>query len=1207
MRRALRRTNGLAIMLGMSSGSRSGAGKRRLPLSATELSGFFECEHSTWLNLGVLRGERERPGRNELERWMLEYRGRAHEQRLLDAYRRQGLQILELSPAPPSDEAALARAAAETLAGLEGGVDLVYQGTLRHGDWSGRPDFLKKVSGQSRFGDFHYEVVDAKLARHAQARGILQLCVYTEQLGVLQQRLPDRFWIAIGGSLSVSDISGSDETQETRTPIECRTLDYLAYYRQARARFERFVTEAELAEPYPEPVEHCDICQWWKHCETRCRADDHVSLVAGSTRRQRERLARAGVTTAAELARLEPERSIPGIDAAPLTRLREQARLQVAARGTGHSSYELLPDPERGAGLERLPLPTPGDLFLDLEGDAYALGEGLEYLFGLLELGEPSLDWSRRTAPGAPRYHAYWSQTRAEEKRAFEAVMRRIERGLAEFPGLHVFHFGQREVDALRRLSCRHASSEEQVDRLLRGHVLVDLHAVVRQSLRASVESYTLKQLEALYGFARATEPRRAALSMQRYGFWLETGEALSDLEEERAVLERYNAEDCKSAWQLRDWLEERRREFERTTGRVLARLEAPGQDAPEAKKERSAEAEAVVEELQLGLPIDAAEDSDEQRARRVLSHLVGWHWREQKSAWWEYFRAKELPPTERLEDRQVLGGLSEPELLRSVDRSHVYRYRFPEQEHAIRRGRPQDPDTDKDVQVVEIGAAHVDVKRGKTSKQPHPRALAPGKPLNTSSQEQSVLAIAQSVARRGWSSPEFPSARALLTRCPPTCGQLTGAALLAPTEDTVQGVVRLALALESGVLAVQGPPGSGKTHRAAAAIVALIRAGKRVGVTANSHPVITDLLRKCCQFAQSDGTPIAAHHIDDADTSGEEGPGVPSPATPFSEHRDYALVLAGLQQGSLQLVGATSFAWSREEYRASLDVLVVDEAAQISLANVIAVSAAAPRLILFGDPAQLEQPQRGVHPLGAGVSALEYLLGDALTMPPALGVFLAETRRLHPDVCEFTSRVFYEGRLQPLPGLELQRIVQEASSVAAANADAELAALTGSGLRFVPVLHRGNTHRSDEEVERIAEVVGKLLGGGVEFSDAAGERQPLEPRHILVVAPYNAQVTALRRRLEPQIRVGTVDKFQGREAPIVIYSMTSSSAADAPRGFEFLYSLNRLNVATSRAQALVILVASPELTKAHCRSPRQMQLVNALCSFLELVPALEQ
>ncbi|HKO90907.1 MAG TPA: DEAD/DEAH box helicase, partial [Polyangiaceae bacterium] len=569
-----------------------------------------------------------------------------------------------------------------------------------------------------------------------------------------------------------------------------------------------------------------------------------------------------------------------------------------------------------------------------------------------------------------------------------------------------------------------------------------------------------------------------------------------------------------------------------------------------------------------------------------------------------EHFRAKELPANERLGDRLVLDGLEYERTVRTIKRSNVLRFRFPEQEHSLRRTpSPHDPDTDKVVDVVELGTAHVDIKRGKTSTEPHPRALIVGKPINTDAQQQRLLEIAQCVARRGWEAAkgEFPGARALLLRLPPALGQTGGAPLLAPGEDTVAGVVRLSLGFEPGVLAVQGPPGSGKTHRAVAAILASIRAGRRVGVTASGHAVIRELLRKCCEAALQEGEPLRAQHIHEPEDTGEPA----SAERLFAVGNDYPSIRAGLQDGSLQLVGGTSFAWSREEFRSSVDVLVVDEAAQISLANVLAVSAAAPRLMLLGDPAQLEQPQRGVHPPGAGVSALEYLLGDARTMPPELGVFLPETRRLHPSVCAFTSRAFYDGRLEALVGLGQQQLWQpggtrgDRTERASLDSGADTALLSGSGLRFVPVVHRGNTHRCDEEVERIRELVATLLDGSWEYSNARGSAV-LSPRHLLVVAPYNAQVAALRRRLPSEVPVGTVDKFQGQEAPVVIYSMTSSSAADAPRGVEFLYSAHRLNVATSRAQALVILVASPELPRAECRTPSQMRLVNALCTYLE-------
>jgi predicted RecB family nuclease len=1150
---------------------------RRLPLSATALSAFFECQHHTWLDLGVARNERQRPGQNEIERLLLERRGRAHEARVLRHYQQLGLDVVQLSPAPAGDAAQRDAAAAATLAALHAGADVVYQGTLSDGDWTGRPDFLLKAPGPSRFGDHCYEVVDAKLARHAQARALIQLCVYTDQLAKLQGSVPERFWIAVGGS----------EEDTTAAPLELRSADYLAYYRRARARFEAFVTNEAQTPPYPEPVEFCDVCRWWKDCETRRREDDHPSLVAGITGRQRDRLACAGIRTTAQLGGLAPDRSIDGLDPGPLRRIREQARLQVAARSSERPLYELLQDSEPGAGLERLPEPTPGDLFLDLEGDAYALGTGLEYLFGLLELGSVGLDWSRRDKPGEPHYIRHFAQNRAEEKRAFEATLRRIEQGRLEFPNLHVFHFGHRESDALKKLSCRHASMEDKVDQLLREHVLVDLHAVVRQAVRASVEGYTLKQLEGLYGFERQTDPRAARGAMQLYGFWLETREAELDVDAQRALIERYNEEDCRSTWLLRGWLEERRSELTKTTGRKLARPSGESERAS-PKEQRSAEAAAVVELLQKGLPEDEAHDSPEAHARRVLAHLVSWHWRELKSAYWEYFHAKELPASERLEDRLVLDGLVYEDMIGEVAQSRVHRYRFPEQEHSIRRTpEPVDPDTGKSASVVDIGPSHVDIRRGKRSKEPHPRALIIGRPISYDTQEASLLAVAQAVAYHGFPDAaepaELASARALLLRRPPRGATGPGGALLAPGEDTVAGVVRLALGLDGEVLGVQGPPGSGKTHRAAAAIVALIRAGKRVGVTANSHQVITSLMRKCITAARDDaaGTPLAAHHMHEPDAA--------EPDLPYTLGKDYPALREQLRSGALQLVGGTTFAWSRPELRGAVDVLVVDEAAQVALANVLAAAPAARNLILFGDPAQLEQPQRGVHPPGAGVSALEYLIGDErLTMPERLGVFLPETRRLHPALCAFTSQVFYENRLQALPGLAEQRLIGAGN-------------WSGSGLCFVPVEHRGNTNRSDEEVDAVERIVGELLAGGASFHDARGGSRPLSPRDVLVVAPYNSQVAALRRRLLPGVPVGTVDRFQGQEAPVVIYSMTSSSGSEAPRGLEFLYSLNRLNVATSRAQARVILVASPDLASAKCRTPRQMRLVNALCTYLEL------
>jgi len=1119
--------------------SRDGSG---LSLSATDLSGFNECEYKTVLELGVAVGQLERPGENEIERRMLERRGFAHEARVFEHLAATRKDIAEIAMGP--GDASRAQAVVATQQAMARGAQLIAQGVLVNERWFGRPDFLLKVDRPSRLGAHSYVVADAKLANEAKARAVLQLCAYSELLTEQQGWEPELLYIAPGGA-------------EVRL-IPLRTADYLSYYRHAKRRLEAFVARGATRDGYPEPVEHCGVCSWWKRCEERRRSDDHLSLVAGITARQRDRLNAAGIARVADLGAMEQARRVEGIARESLERVREQARLQIAGRAASKPLYELLLEVEPKFGLDRLPPPSAGDLFLDLEGDPFVQDSGLEYLFGLVE-----------SCDGAPRYRAYWSRTRVEEKRAFEAVIDRIAAMRAQFPDLHVFHFGHREADALKTQSCRHATREAQVDQLLREHVLVDLHGIVKRSVRASVESYTLKQLEGLYDFERSTELRAAARAMQLFGWLLETGEGEHAEAELRSTIERYNRDDCLSTYQLRDWLEDRRVEFEQKTGRVLARPEVV---QPASAEEPRSESEQLAKRLLDRLPEDPLLDSEQQAAERLLANLLDWHWRESKQAWWEYFRALELPPAERLEDRSVLAGLRFTEVVGSEKKSSICRYEFPEQEHSIRCGfHPHDPDTGKGAgEVLALGDDFVHLKRG-PSMTAHPTALIAGGPIATKAHAARLLALGRELLENGNS---FRAGRELLVRNPPRCGQISKSSLVFEGEDTVLAIQRLALALDHSVLAVQGPPGSGKTYRAAAMIVALVRAGKRVGVTSNSHRVIKDLLRA---VAKCDANTRLLHIDDDIETD-----------APFEFSKDYPRVRARLNAGELDVVGGTSWAWVTDALEHSVDMLVVDEAGQMSLANVLAVSSAADNLVLFGDPAQLEQPQKGSHPPGADASALEHLLGDSLTMPPDRGVFLPQTRRLAPAICDFTSRVFYDGRLEPIPGLEQQRIDGPAP-------------FQGSGLRFVPVVHRGNTNQAEEEVTRAREVVDTLLTCGARFVDSKGASRPLTARDILVVAPYNAQVTALHNRLGDNLQVGTVDKFQGTEAPIVIYSLTSSSGEDAPRGLEFLYSLNRLNVATSRAQALVIILGNPALARVRCKTPRQMQLVNALCAYLEM------
>ncbi|HMJ62791.1 MAG TPA: AAA domain-containing protein, partial [Bryobacteraceae bacterium] len=479
----------------------------------------------------------------------------------------------------------------------------------------------------------------------------------------------------------------------------------------------------------------------------------------------------------------------------------------------------------------------------------------------------------------------------------------------------------------------------------------------------------------------------------------------------------------------------------------------------------------------------------------------------------------------------------------------------------------------------MDPAARTIDVKKAMKHDGLHPRAVFAHTHYDTTEQANSILRIADWIIANGMESPgDFRAARDLLLRNPP---RLSGGQSLAAAEDesALDAACRLGVALDHSVLPIQGPPGAGKTYTGAHMICELVRQGKKVGVTAVGHKVIRHLL---------DGVLVAAGkaklHTVSCGHRNDTGDPESAPVREFGQNDE---ALESLRSGATNVLGGTAWLWSREEFSGSVDVLFADEAGQMSLANVLACAPAGRSLVLLGDPQQLEQPQKGSHPEGSGISALAHLLAGRRTIGEKQGLFLAETRRLHPTICRFTSEMFYEERLASFGGLERQRIGAPKP-------------FSGAGLWYVPVVHEGNQRYSEEEVSRVAALVDFLTRTGVEWTDGEGNNKPLSLDEVLIVAPYNDQVNRLADRL-PGARVGTVDKFQGQQAAAVIYSLTTSAPEDAPRGMEFLYDLNRFNVATSRARCACILVGSARLFSPECRTPRQMELANALCRYAEM------
>ena len=1066
----------------------------RLTLSPSDLSGFLACEHLTAL---ALRGT-PKPEVLDPQAELLRQKGLEHEAAYLRELRDAGRSVVEIAVEDDEGNVDWDAAVAATEEAIRDGADVIYQAALRDGRWRGLADFLERQA------DGTYEAVDTKLARRAKPAYILQLCFYSEQLGRIQGSAPRRIHVVLGSGERVS----------------FRPDEFGAYFRRVRSRLERFVADPPETEPWPN--EHCGICDFRPVCDERWDAVDHLCRVAGIRRSQMEKLIAADIATLAALGRAAPAPPPPGLSPEIYERLRQQAELQLWGRETGRERYELL-EPQPGLGFSLLPEPSAGDLFFDFEGNPFwdATG-GLEYLWGIL-------DADRVFTP----LHAH---DRDGERAALERFVDLVHARLREHPDMHVYHYAQYEVSALKRLMGRYGTREDEIDDLLRRGVFVDLLRVVRNGIRTSRPGYGLKELEVFLDFRREAEVKDGSTSVVMFERWMQTGDP-----ELLAQIDEYNREDCVATLLLRDWLLRLRDE----TVTRFGPLPPEEPEEPRPVSVQSVERAALERAL-----LDAGEET--------AAHLVDYHRREGKPVWWWFFARLEASPEELLEDAESIGGLEllgEPEDVTRLSRA--WTFGFPPQETKLRPGQdvrdPATGDSAGELLALDRDAHRLVLKRGPSlAEVPLPRALIPGGPFSTRAQEDALVRFGRSLLARDG---RYPALASILRREP------FGRDVQTSDLDEMKALVR---SLDGRHLVIQGPPGSGKTWTSGRLIADLVATGRTVGVASTSHKAIHNLLDAVEDAARD----LGLHFTGLKKSSGSEE------SRYAGEHitsTDDSNACTGVD-----VTGGTAWHYAREPHDATLDYLFIDEAGQVSLADAIAMGTSARNVVLVGDPQQLAQVVQGSHPGGTEASVLTWLLGGDQTIASDRGLFLERTYRLHPDVCAYVSEEFYEGRLRPDPRTS------------------ERSTPLGTGLRFVEVAHEGRRQESSEEVAAVAALVGSLVAAGV----------PL--REVLVVAPYNAQVSALAAALPAGARVGTVDKFQGQEADVVVYSMASSSGEDVPHGLEFLLSRNRLNVAVSRARCLAYLVASPRLLEVSCRTIDQMRLANALCRFVELadVPA---
>ena len=950
-----------------------------------------------------------------------------------------------------------------------------------------------------------------------------------------------------------------------------RCADYMHYFRALLSRFLQRVGSLAAgggAAVYPEPCAHCDLCSWRGRCEAQRVADDHLCQVANISRVQWTRLQGQGIDTMARLAALPAGSGVAKIHVDTLERLRSQAALQDQARRTGERAVLMLPlDPDARRGFYRMPAPDAGDLFFDLEGDPLDEG-GLEYLFGV---------WLRQD--GAWAFRAFWAHDRAQERVALEQFIDFVSARRSQYPAAHVYHYASYEESALKRLAATHATREVEVDKLLRQGVLVDLYKVVREGIRISEPGYSIKNVEHFYRPARSGDVQNAGASIVTYERWRETQELqlLQDIAD-------YNRDDVESTQQLHQWLLTLRPAgLAWRTREPAAASQEPGDDQPPTRAQEAEQRLLPYRERLLDrLPADVSQRSVDDTVAELTYQLLDFHRRADKPAWWALYARIDMTSEELLDDPECLAGLKlDAEFPpQAIKKSILYTYRVPPQETKLADGdRCTRCDTGQSLAAIELNPAadRVQIKVG-PKKQPLPDRLdiGPQGPIESAVLVNAVFRFADSVLA---GDGRYPALHRLLRREPPRLrGWAAGQALVVAGQDLLDASLAAVLAMEQTHLYVQGPPGSGKTYTGSRMIAALLASGLRVGITSNSHKVINHLLAEVMKLLAA--RRLAVRAVKKC-TARRPDTDFDHPVGGVQNMADNADVWAA----EAQLVAGTAWLFADARADQQFDVLFVDEAGQVALANLIASGTAARNIVLLGDQMQLSQPVQGVHPGRSGDSALDYLLDGASTIAPDRGIFLATSYRMHPLVCRFISDAIYEGRLAPEADNHKRTLVLASSAHPL---------LRPAGIVHAAVVHSGCSQGSEVEVALVCDLYASAMRQ--RFTDKAGLEHAMSYDNILVVAPYNVQVNLLRRGLPMGARVGTVDKFQGQEAELVIVSMTTSSEQDLPRNIEFLYSKNRLNVAVSRAKCLAVVIANPALMAVKCQTPAQMALVNTLC-----------
>ncbi len=1121
----------------------------------TNLTLFMQSPFASWMHSLVAEFPEKAPDKDPADDLMmaLQSKGFQHEKNQEALFQQQGLTVYKIQ----ADSIALKRAL--TREAMEEGVDVISQAYLEGNHFFGYADFLVKVTGDSLFGHYHYEVWDAKLSNKAKPEFIMQLCCYTEMLTEIQGRRPKTITVVLG--------NGQYAT--------FKVADFYYYYLTLKDQFLQSQATFD-AQSIPDPAESKNWGRWSRYAEQLLIKKDHLFQVATITRGQIKKLNKAGIHTMQQLVELNTL-SVPGINIAILTRLKAQADIQKASLGQERPLYEIyVPKPDEQTGLALLPPHSPLDVFFDIEG--YPLEEGgLEYLWGCTYFDEQ----------GERCFKDYWAHNREQEKEAFEAFITWVYERWQQDPTMHIYHYANYEIAACRKLMGRYGVGEAQLDQLLRNEVFIDLYKIVKGGLLLGEPRYSIKNVEHLYRGKRDTEVGSGGDSVVVYEQWRDLwarNEAGDTWETSRILksIRDYNIDDCNSTQELVVWL----REAQEKNG-----IRYQGHTVlvePEIKKE-------VTQTLALRdrLLAQANTQLESQPEKAVVTETLAWllefHRRESKPLFWRLFDRLGLSEEELFHDLDCLAGCQRtrraPFKPTPKARKLAFEYQFDVAQEFKGMGKRfyllgVEEENGKKA-TVDFCQSESDLSAGLITltanhEPPAVVTLIPDEYVHPKPIPEAIYQVTQR-----YEADKLGECAIIdfLMRAKPRFK--IQHQVIAPSTDPhekLQQIIEAVQNLDHSYLPIQGPPGSGKTYTAKHIIAELIKTGAKVGIASNSHKAINNLLLRTREYCAEQGINGVFACTKETDASLIESGIV------ILKNADLAS-----QVKPACVIGTTAWGFSREDLTDQFDYLFIDEAGQVAVANLVGMSRCAKNLVIMGDQMQLGQPSQGTHPGESGLSCLDYLLHDTATIAEDRGVFLGTTYRLHSTINEFISQFVYDGQLHAHHDNDV-RVVKVPNGY-------QGVLQQEAGLHFVPVEHEGNTYGSDEEAMKIKVLAKELLNR--QFIEKTGKSRKITWNDILFVAPYNYQVNKLKQVLGDQARVGSVDKFQGQEAPIVFLSMCSSDANESPRGVDFLFDKHRLNVALSRAQSLAIVVANPRLAKTTVNKVEHLTLINlfsALC-----------